>query len=248
MDRPSVTLDVRALYDHFDRPVTDFDCGEKCREHNPSGKPFCCDICHAVPVAYSQEWEYLQRRTDLWHLWMGIECPEDETDPEALQSQTPSHLLLLACKGPSFCERNYRASSCRQFPFFPYVTSDDRFIGLAYEWEFEPTCWVISHLEAVTPAYRQEFIQVYDDLFTRIPNEFESYAGTSEEMRDHFASQNRRIPLLHRNGNAYLISPRSERLTRVDSLKLPRFGFYKTELQEADPHFQSSSETLIQKP
>lgn len=220
---------MRGLYDRFDQPVTEFDCGEKCRLHNPSGKPFCCDICHAVPVAYTQEWEFLEPRTRLWHVWRGDECPEDDTSPERLRAQTPDHLLLLACKGPAFCERNYRASSCRQFPFFPYVTEDDRFIGLAYEWEFESTCWVISHLETVTAAYRSEFIQVYDDLFTRIPHEFESYAGASEEMREHFAGLKRRIPLLHRNGSAYLISPKSERLTRVDPHQFPKFRFYKTD-------------------
>jgi hypothetical protein len=229
MERPRIHLDVRSLYDQFDQPVTEFDCGEKCRLHNPSGKPFCCDICHAVPVAFSQEWEYLRLQTDLWHLWRGNECPEDESNPDRLRSQTPEHLLLMACKGPAFCERNYRASSCRQFPFFPYITSDDRFIGLSYEWEFESTCWVISHLHSVTAAYRREFIQVYDDLFTRIPNEFDSYAGASEEMRDHFASLRRGIPLLHRNGKDYLLSPQNERLTRVDPLRYPRFGFYRTE-------------------
>lgn len=229
MEQTRVSLDVRGLYDRFDQPVTAFDCGEKCRVHNPSGKPFCCDICHAVPVAYTQEWEYLEPRTQLWHLWRGDECPDDDTSPDRLRSQTPEHLLLLACKGPAFCERNYRASSCRQFPFFPYVTSDDRFIGLAYEWEFESTCWVISHLDTVTAAYRREFIQVYDDLFTRIPHEFESYAGASEEMREHFANLHRRIPLLHRNGNAYLISPKSGRLQKANPMSFPRFGFYKTE-------------------
>ena len=227
MQEPTVHLDVRTLYDHFDLPVTDFDCGEKCRIHNPSGKPFCCDICHAVPVAYQQEWKYLQPRTSLWHLWQGDECSADPSDPRELRSQTPEHLLLLACKGPDFCERNFRASSCRQFPFFPYVTSADRFIGLAYEWEFESTCWVISALETVTASYRREFIRVFDDLFTRIPNEFESYAGTSEEMRGHFAQIKRRIPLLHRNGKSYLISPTSERMTRVDPLLFPKFGYYK---------------------
>ena len=48
-------------------------------------------------------------------------------------------MLLLACQGPAHCQRPFRALSCRQFPFFPYITADDRFIGLAYEWEFEPS-------------------------------------------------------------------------------------------------------------
>jgi len=229
MNPKSLPLDVRALYDRFDQPVTTFDCGEKCSVHNPNNKPFCCDICHAVPVAYSQEWEYVRSRTRLWHPWMGDECASDPADPAVLQEQTPEHLLLLACKGPAFCEREYRASSCRQFPFFPYVTSDYRFIGLAYEWEFESTCWVISHLDAVTQAYREEFVRTYDDLFCRIPNEFESYAGTSEEMRERFTSQKRRIPILHRNGGFYLLSPKSERLEKADPGRFRKFGFYSND-------------------
>lgn len=226
MNLSSIPLDVKALYERFDSSVTAFDCGEKCRIHNANGKPFCCDICHAVPVAYPQEWEYLRPRTDLWHEWTGDECPTDPTDPEILHEQTPDHLLLMACKGPAFCLREYRASSCRQFPFFPYVDSEYRFIGLAYEWEFESTCWVISHLDAVTDAYRQEFIRVYDDLFCRIPNEFESYAGTSEEMRERFSLLKRRIPILHRNGGAYLLSPKSERLERTDAAAFRKYGVY----------------------
>lgn len=221
-------LDVRALYDAFDAPVCDLDCGLKCAPHNPdgSGKPVCCDICQAVPVAYLQEWDYLQSHTDLWHEWRGDECPADPTDPAELRSETPEHLLLLACKGPAFCQRNYRASSCRQFPFFPYVTADYRLIGLAYEWDFEPTCWVISHLDQVTATYRREFIHFYDEMFNRWPDEFESYAALSEDMRAAFCEMHRRIPILHRNGKAYLLSPASERLTKVDPAALRKFGPY----------------------
>jgi hypothetical protein len=150
MPEHTPNLDIRSLYDAFDTPVTEFDCGQKCAPFNSNGKPFCCDICHAVPVAYKQEWEYLQPRTDLWHLWHGDECPGDPADPAKLAEETPGHLLLLACKGPALCQRQYRSTSCRQFPFFPYVTEDYRFIGLAYEWEFENTCWVISHLDSVS--------------------------------------------------------------------------------------------------
>jgi hypothetical protein len=219
-------LDVRSLYDAFDAPVTDFDCGGKCAPFNPSGKPFCCDICHAVPVAYKQEWDYVQPRTKLWHLWHGDECPDDPVDPASLAAETPGHLLLLACKGPAFCEREYRSTSCRQFPFFPYVTEDYRFIGLAYEWEFENTCWVISHLESVTERYRREFVKFYDDMFCTMPDEFESYAALSEDMREAFKEKKRRIPILHRNGGLYLLSPASERLTRTEFGDLKKFGPY----------------------
>ena len=50
---------------------------------------------------------------------------------------------MLACLGPAHCQRPFRAVSCRQFPFFPYISSSLRFIGLAHEWEFENTCWVM---------------------------------------------------------------------------------------------------------
>jgi hypothetical protein len=135
-------------------------------------------------------------------------------------------LLLMACKGPALCQRPYRAMSCRQFPFFPYITSDDRFIGLAYEWEFEPTCWVISNLGQVTDAYRQSFISVYEALFAHWQDELEGYAYKSEEVREVFAAKKRRIPILHRNGGFYLLSPASERLRRVSPEDLPRFGPY----------------------
>ena len=220
--------ELRSLYDGFNSPIAEFDCGKRCAPHNPSGKPFCCDICHAVPAAYRSEWQYLEQSTDLWHKWRGDEC--DETTPNEitrLKSETPKNMILLACLGPSQCQRDFRALSCRQFPFFPYVTSDYRFLGLAYEWEFESKCWVISNLSSVTQKYRDEFVRTYDKLFALFQSEFDQYAYHSEQMRDAFARRRRRFPLLHRNGTTYLVSSRSERLQRVNSDDLPRFGFYR---------------------
>ena len=220
--------DVRSLYDGFNAPIAEFDCGKKCAPHNPSGKPFCCDICHAVPAAYKSEWNYLKANTDLWHQWSGDEC-EDTTSKHfaRLKADTPTTMVLLACLGPSQCQRDFRALSCRQFPFFPYVTSDYRFVGLAYEWEFESKCWVISNLSEVTQKYREEFVRTYDNLFAWFQDEFEHYAYHSERMRDYFSKQKRRFPLLHRNGATYLVSPKSGRLARADVDRLPRFGAYR---------------------
>ncbi len=223
----SPRLDIRSLYDAFDAPVTAFDCGEKCAPFNPNGKPFCCDICHAVPVGYKQEWDYLQTHTGLWHLWHGDECAAEPVDPSSLATETPDHLVLLACKGPAACERQFRTTSCRQFPFFPYITADDRFFGLAYEWEFEKVCWVISHLENVTETYRREFVRFYDDIFFTLPDEYESYAALSEDMREAFKAKKRRIPILHRNGGVYLLSPGDERLRKTSFEDLPKFGYYR---------------------
>lgn len=220
-------LDLRQIYDRFDAPITDIDCGKMCAPHNPSGRPFCCDICHSVPAAFHQEWDYLRANTGLWHPWRGDECAAEPVDPAGLRDETPEHMLLLACRGPERCQRPFRALSCRQFPFFPYVTSDYTFLGLAYTWDFEPTCWVISHLDRVSDEYRRQFVQTYDELFAAWDEEFESYAALSEQMRGQFMERRRRIPLIHRDGGHYLVSPKSERLRRVAPGSLPKFGAYR---------------------
>lgn len=219
--------EIRRIYDGFDSSIATLDCGKKCAPHNSSGKPFCCDICHAVPAAYKSEWKYLQDNTQLWHKWRGNECGNTITEDRArLKSETPKEMILLACLGPSQCERDFRALSCRQFPFFPYLTSNYRFLGLAYEWEFESKCWVISNLSKVTQKYRQEFVRTYDHLFALFQNEFDNYAYHSEKLRTEFVKRKRRFPLLHRNGADYLVSPTSERLHRIDANEFPKFKPY----------------------
>jgi hypothetical protein len=220
-------MDIRAAYDRFDSPVVAFDCGEYCASHNPNGKPFCCDICHAVPSAYHQEWAYLKDNTDLWHPWRGDECVEKPEDPASLTVETPDTMILLACLGPVSCQREYRSFSCRQFPFFPYITSDYGFLGLAYNWEFEDTCWVISHLNQVSGVFWQEFVQFYDDFFSTWPHELDHYAARSEQMRDYFMAHKRSISILHRNSDYYLLRPISERLRPVEPGRLPQFGPYR---------------------
>jgi len=222
--------DIRTLYAGFNTPVTDLDCGQKCAPHNPSGKPFCCDICHAVPAAYQSEWETLKDATKLWHPYRWDECAsgsEPEPANHLSDIDMPPSMIPLACLGPSRCERENRLISCRQFPFIPYVTSDYRFLGLAYHWEFEPVCWVLSNLGGVREAYREEFVRTFDRIFALFQDEFESYALRSEEMRTRFASIRRRIPLLHRAGGFRLVSPVNERTYRVDTSQLPRFGVYR---------------------
>lgn len=219
---------IRSLYDGFDTPICSIDCGEKCAVHNPNGKPFCCDICQAVPAVYQDEWKYLQTETGLWRAWQGNECSDDtQAGAEKLLSETPDNMLLLACLGPQHCERPFRSLSCRQFPFFPYVTADYRFVGMAYDWDFEQTCWVISNLDGVTEEYRQQFIEVHDQVFAYSQEIFDSYQAHSERAREHFAMQRRRIPLLHRNGGNYLVSPGSERMQKVEAGQLIKFGPYR---------------------
>ena len=217
------------LYRDFDEPLTRLDCGLKCASHNPSGKPFCCDICQVVPAVYEVEWLHLQTTGDFWHEYRGDECPGDPCDPEEVLAETPSHMLLLACQGPERCRREIRSVSCRQFPFFPYITETGRFIGLTVEPAFRDQCWVISHLDEVTPAYRQAFVRVYDNLLSRWENDLEAYAEYSHDLRSQYAERRERIPLLHRNGKNYLVSPGSGKLYPVQPGGWRQYGPYREE-------------------
>jgi len=225
MYRPKINFHEQYL--KFSTEISNVDCGLKCLVNNPSGKPFCCDICEAVPVVYDQEWNYLRKNTDLWHVWSDTECSSTPEEIKEIENGVPNYQILLACKGPTFCQREYRAISCRQFPFFPYISKDYRFIGIAYEWHFESKCWVINNLNLVSDHYRAEFILFYDELFSIWPQEMESYANLSEQLRLAFLLTKRRIPVLHRNGGYYLMSPKSEKLYRINPLKFQKHGAYK---------------------
>jgi hypothetical protein len=216
-------LDFSAVYAGFQSPVTALNCGDRCAPYNERGVPFCCDLGHAVPTLYQDEWEYLKQNTDLWRPWEGS-TPEDT---DALQSQTPPGQILAACQGAALCQRGFRSLTCRAFPFFPYLTREGEFTGLSYYWTFEDRCWVISNLQAVTQEYRNQFIATYDRLFEEMPEERENFRHHSNVMRRVFGRKRRAIPLLHRNGKTYKVTPRNGRLRRVEPQELPKFGPYQ---------------------
>jgi hypothetical protein len=223
--------EIKKFYANFAAPIAEFDCGEKCAPHNESGKPFCCDICHAVPTAYQSEWVYLLDNTDLWHEWKAEQCtdtPEEAAaEVERLRKETPDTMVLMECLGPKQCQRNFRALTCRQFPFFPYIDSQGNLLGLSYYWEYENECWIINHLEVVTSKYIEQFIEAFEFIFTQMPQEFENYKTHSEVTRDEMIDMKRALPLLHRNGKAYKVTPSNERMRRVSPEAFPKFGPYK---------------------
>jgi hypothetical protein len=211
------------LYAQFRSPITELDCGRKCAPYNEKGVPFCCDTGHTVPSAYLEEWEFLETATDLWHPWQA----KDDVETNRLHSMTPEGHTLIACQGHDHCQRNYRSMTCRAFPFYPYISEEDKFIGLSYYWDYEDRCWVISNLDVVRTEYRQEFIAAYEVIFEKLPEEWEIFSHHSEVMRKIFTHRRRAIPLLHRNGENYTVSPTSGKLRRFSRGKLPKFGVYK---------------------
>lgn len=215
-------LNFDELYRSFDAPVVDIDCGERCAPHNPNGVPFCCDSTHAVPSLYALEWSYVRANSDLWREWVG----RTPKETERVLNLLPEGQVAGACLGAALCRRSFRSISCRSFPFFPYINRERALIGLAYYWEYEDRCWVISNLARVTPAFCEQLIAAYERLFAAIPAEFETYRQYSITMRRVFSRRRRAIPLLHRSGHAYKISPRTGRMRRVEPADLPAFGPY----------------------
>jgi hypothetical protein len=168
------------------------------------------------------EWRFLQANTDLWHTWQD----DDPKVTKRLSSELPKGLILIECLGHKLCQRSFRSVTCRAFPFFPYISKGNEFLGLSYYWEYEDRCWVISHLDTVTPNYVQEFVNAFETLFENIPEEFGNFRYHSIIMRRVFGRQKRNIPLFHRNGNHYLVTPKNGQLDRIDRVDLPKFGPY----------------------
>jgi hypothetical protein len=82
-------------------------------------------------------------------------------------------------------------------------------------------------LHVVRPDYRQEFISTFDLLFERAPGELENFRYHSQIMRQAFAKRRRAIPLLHRNGENYKVTPSTGKMRRTRLEKMPKFGVYK---------------------
>lgn len=212
--------DIAALYGSFEAPISRYDCGKQCAPHN-GGEPVCCSTRHAVPVVFYAEWQYLKERTDLWHAWRGKSAAE-----RRLREDLPHDCRLIECKGASFCERENRSLSCRTFPFFPYITRQDEFLGLTYYWSFEPLCWVISNLQIVERRFVREFVRVHEALFEKQPRERDTYRDYSAVMRRVFSRWRRPIPLLHRDGRTYAVDPRDGELIPTTPEVFGKHGVY----------------------
>lgn len=211
------------IYACFHVPIAAVDCGQRCAPYNEGGAPFCCDTHHAVPAAYLAEWEYLKHNTDLWHVWEG----RTPAETEQLRALAPEGQVLIECKGYTLCQRGFRSLTCRAFPFFPYISRKGQFIGLSCYWEYEERCWVINNLQVVSPIFVEQFIQTFDGLFARMPEELEVFHQFSARMRRVFGRRHSAIPLFHRNRAFYKISPHNGRGRRSAPEKFHKYGPYK---------------------
>ena len=187
------------------------------------GEPVCCSTQNAVPLVLKAEFELLKTRTDLWHKFK----PYDATTRKIVRELHHS-CAAIECKGVAFCERENRSLACRAFPFYPYITREGEFAGLAYYWTFEDSCWVISNLGVVDQAFIDEFVEVHEHLMNVDTDEKENFTAFSANMRRVFSRRRRSIPLIGRDGKFYKVMPKSGQHRAADPAKFPKHGPYKS--------------------
>src|SRR5215472_11247489 len=96
---PARTEVYRRVFDAFTSPISRFDCGQKCGQHN-GGKPYCCTTNHAIPILEVEEYALLRSRSDLWHEFKPVEAAGRKIVAELHEDHCAAE-----CKGAQFCER-----------------------------------------------------------------------------------------------------------------------------------------------
>jgi hypothetical protein len=211
------------LYDRFQANVSRYDCGRICAPLN-NGEPVCCTTSHAIPVVDKTEFQLLQTRSDLWHRFK----PTD-ANSRKIVNELHKSCCAIECKGARSCERDNRTLACRAFPFYPYITKDDRLVGLGTYWIFEDRCWLISNMQVVERDFIQEFVAAYEYVFERDPEERQVMRGHSATHRRIFSRQDRIIPLIGRDGGFFKVMPRSGEIRPARITEFKKIGPYRSE-------------------
>jgi hypothetical protein len=108
-------LNIPAFFAGFNSPITLEDCGQLCAPHNPTGKPFCCDICQAVPVAYRQEWNFFPHKQTMARMARD-ECKCEPGYPQEMRAET-RNTWCCGCQGPHSAGVNFgRQAAAIPFP------------------------------------------------------------------------------------------------------------------------------------
>lgn len=219
---PISAADFAEIYAGFKASIARYDCGKHCAPLN-GGEPVCCSTQHAIPIVHKTEWDLLKSRSQLWH-------PFKAYDKETRDIVKDMHqdCAAIECKGPRFCERDNRSMACRAFPFFPYHDREGKFIGLAYYWDYEERCWVISNMQIVEREFLDQFVRAFEKLMALDPEEYDNFKSHSATMRRVFTRRNKPILMIGREGGFYAIRPRGRGMIKIAPAKLPKFGPYRS--------------------
>jgi hypothetical protein len=231
--------DYQDLYQFFSKPLTDIDCGLKCGPYNDYGVPVCCDINLVIPSAFEEEWDYLQKNTNLWQPWKNSSSLEGKK----LVKQLQDGQIALQCLGYNHCQRQFRTITCRAFPFFPYLDRDGSFMGLSYYRDYRDQCWIISNLSRVSREFKTEFQSSYQRIFQIYPEMKNNFQLYSQYARDNAAAKNEELTFLDFADGVFQVKSETNQPVEISFDSLESFGPFKVmkdlvfpdEIQSAEP-------------
>jgi len=188
--------DFAALYKDLESPPARFDCGKKCSPFN-GGVPFCCDTGWLVPIAYREEWTFLQgRNTRLWHEFR----PRTPSELKMVDEVDGKESIFIECRGAAHCERHNRSVSCRTFPYEPYFDAEGNLLGLMYNRVIEDKCYLVDRHRVVTRDFIRSFLRFFERLIEKLPGEKDLYMDQSRNYRRLMSRRKKPVVVLTEKG------------------------------------------------
>lgn len=140
-------------------------------------------------MLYREEFEYLSRRTELWHRWM----PKTKIDRKMLKEEETPISIFCECKGVAHCERQNRSICCRTFPLEPYFDSAGDFVGLIFMREFRSKCPLMWRLKDIRQNVIDKHYRFWELMLAKKGDELDLYKSTSRGWR--ISATKRKVPL-----------------------------------------------------
>ncbi|MFP6871011.1 MAG: hypothetical protein VCE91_17080 [Nitrospinota bacterium] len=187
--------DFTVLYREFQSAPATFDCGKKCAPFN-DGEPFCCDTGWVVPIAFKDEWKYLEKKTNLWHEFR----PRNSDEFDLIDEIDEDESVFIECKGVKYCERENRSISCRTFPFEPYLDTRGNLLGLVYNRVIEDKCYLVDRPQIVTKEFVRQYMRFIEKFFKMLPSEKELYMEQSRIYRNLMSRRKKPLVVLTEKG------------------------------------------------
>ena len=93
---------------------------------------------------------------------------------------------------------------------------------------------MISNLQIVEREYVRQFVETFEALFRKIPDELETFRDHSASMRRVFSRQGRNIPLIGRDGGYFEVIPKMGEIREARVENFAKHGPYKFTAENAE--------------
>lgn len=183
--------ELQHFYDLLDESLTPYDCGKLCSPKN-GGEPLCCSVENAVPMLYREEFEYVSRRSELWHRWK----PKTDVDKKQKKEDETEVLIFCECKGIAHCERENRSICCRTFPLEPYLDTDGKLVGLIFMREFRNKCPLMTRMADIKQSVIDKHFEFWTLMLAKKGDELDLYKSTSRGWRISATKRGVKLPIL----------------------------------------------------